>query len=374
MKNKKQFANNEILIFIKYKIFLILLIGSYNNLNYFSLFFNIYSEYNNIEKYLIICESQKLVNKEKFKNNKNPKVSIISPVFNREKYIYRFLRSIQFQKFKDIEIIFIDDCSKDKSIKIIENYKKKDNRIILIKHKKNKGTFISRNVGILNSRGKYIMLPDPDDIISRNIIYICYNILEIYNYEMIRFNLYYGNGKIFFYYIINGLENGPIYQPELSTYLFYGRGTLLQIDFNVSNKFIKREAFIRALNSLNKFYLNIYMTVYEDGLMNYILYRTVKSLYFIKKIGYYYLKRNHNITRPKSNSHIFIIKFLFLYLNTNNFIFKKLRKKNFNKSKKNLKKDFYFYSKILNMCLNCQYINKKNKNILNNIKDILYSN
>ena len=98
-----------------------------------------------------------------------PKVSIISPVYNREKFILRFLRSIQNQKFKDVEIIFVDDCSKDKSVKLIEEYKKKDERIILIKNKKNKGTFICRNEGVLNSRGKYIMLSDPDDILSRNI-------------------------------------------------------------------------------------------------------------------------------------------------------------------------------------------------------------
>ena len=55
---------------------------------------------------------------------------------------------------------------------------------------------------------------------------------------MARFNLYKGNGKIFFFERIKGLERRPIYQPELSTYLFYGKGKLLQIDFNVSNKFI----------------------------------------------------------------------------------------------------------------------------------------
>jgi hypothetical protein len=163
----------------------------------------------------------------------------------------------------------------------------------------------------------------------------------------------------------------------------------LQIDFNVSNKFIKREAFVRALNVLNKFYFNIYMTIYEDGLMNYILYRTVKSLYFVKRIGYYYLKNNHNITKPKSNSHRLYLKFWFLYLKfifeysknnkyekdmVNIFILNKFKKKKITKLKKYLRKDYYFYSKIVNMCLNCQYINKKNKKILNNINYILYNN
>ena len=97
---------------------------------------------------------------------------------------------------------------------------------------------------------------------------------------MIRFNIYLGNKKIFFNNIVNGLESRTIYQPELSTYLFYGSGKIMQIDFNVSNKMIKREAYIRALNSLNNYYLNIYMINYEDGVLNYIIYRNVRSFFF----------------------------------------------------------------------------------------------
>ena len=97
---------------------------------------------------------------------------------------------------------------------------------------------------------------------------------------MIRFNIYYGNKTLFNNKIIDKLKSEPIYQPELSTYLFYGLGYLQQIDFNLSNKFVKRKAYIRTLNSINNFYLNQYMINLEDGIMNYILYRTVKSFYF----------------------------------------------------------------------------------------------
>lgn len=96
---------------------------------------------------------------------------------------------------------------------------------------------------------------------------------------MIRFNLFVGN-DIFLKEIVEGLENKEVNQPELSTFLFYGKGKLLQIDFNVSNKFIKRKAYIRALNYINEYYLNLYMITAEDGLINYILYRTVKSFFY----------------------------------------------------------------------------------------------
>ena len=116
-------------------------------------------EYKKIEDYLLFCNNnnnnklKKKINNKKFNN---PKISIISPVYNSEKFILRFLKSIENQNFFNIEIILVDDCSIDKSIKIIENYKVNDNRIILIKNKKNKGTFINRNIGLLFSKGKYL--------------------------------------------------------------------------------------------------------------------------------------------------------------------------------------------------------------------------
>ena len=105
---------------------------------------------NIIENYFKICNKQILLNKKIFKKNDNPKISIICPNFNRGQYILRLLRSIQNQFYDDIEIIFVDDYSKDDSAKLIEEYQKKDKRIILIKHKKNKGTLISRNEGIIS--------------------------------------------------------------------------------------------------------------------------------------------------------------------------------------------------------------------------------
>jgi glycosyltransferase involved in cell wall biosynthesis len=320
------------------------------------------------------------MNRKKYKYNKFPKVSIISPIYNREKYILRFLRSVQNQKFNDIEIIMIDDCSEDNSIKLIEEYQRKDERIILIKNKRNKGTLISRNLGVLNSRGEYLIFPDPDDIISKNIINFCYNFIRIHNYEMIRFNLFTGR-NIFLQKIVLGLENKLINQPKLSTFLFYGKGRLLQIDFNVSNKFIKRRAYIRALNSVKSYYLNLYMIAGEDGLINYLFYRSVKSLYFINKIGYYYLVNKKSITKSKLSdfrlkSIFFNLKLLFEYSKNNKFekdminayLYRVLLPKNNNQLKKILRNDCDFYNEIIKAFLNCEFISTKSKIKLKNIK------
>ena len=75
-------------------------------------------------------------------------------------------------------------------IEIIEKCKNDDPRIILIKNKKNKGTFISRNIGALKARGEFLIFPDSDDILSKDLLDICYEIFKKYNYYLIRFNIY----------------------------------------------------------------------------------------------------------------------------------------------------------------------------------------
>ena len=147
----------------------------------FILFYKrIHYDINNIKFYYNFCNENTNIIK-KFKKANNIKVSIISPIYNRQKFIKRFLKSVQFQNFKDIEIILVDDKSTDNSISIIEEYKKRDKRIILIKNKKNRGLFITRNIGLLSSKGKYIIIPDPDDILSQDYIKNCYNYAEKYN-------------------------------------------------------------------------------------------------------------------------------------------------------------------------------------------------
>ena len=191
----------------------------------------------------------------------------------------RFLRSIQNQFFNDIEIIFIDDYSIDNSSKKIEEYKKEDKRIILIKLKKNKGTLIARNIGILSAKGEFLIIPDVDDILSENILRICYYIAKKNNYDMIRFNMY--SKKNFVFNIINDKLNNPIYQPELRNHLIYGLGYKKLVDGIISNKFIRRITYIKTLNNINIFYLKNYMIYFEDGLINFALHRNANSLYLL---------------------------------------------------------------------------------------------
>ena len=284
----------------------------------------------NFEQYYKICDAGILLGIiTKFKNNKKPKISIISSIYNKQNDILRFLRSIQNQNFEQIEIILIDDFSQDNTINVIENLQKEDGRIRLLKNRKNKGTLISRNEGILISKGKYLIIPDGDDILSDNLLNKCFLTAEKYNYDMIRFNTYLGNRKIFLYDKIKYLVNKDIYQPQLSSYIFYSGGNLEITDPMISNKFIKRNIFIKSINLIDNFFLNQNMIFYEDTLINYMLYKNSKSFYYLKDLGYYYIsnsnsstigyKKNEKSVNRLLYSFFLFLKFILLYTKNNKY-------------------------------------------------------
>ena len=101
--------------------------------------------------------------------SKKELVSIIIPVFNVEDYLPDCLSSIINQTYKNIEIICINDGSTDSSLKILENYSKKDARIKII-NQKNSGVCAARNNGLERASGDYIVFCDSDDKLAKNLI------------------------------------------------------------------------------------------------------------------------------------------------------------------------------------------------------------
>ena len=171
-----------------------------------------------------------------------------------------------------------------------------------------------------------MFIADPDDILLNDILNKSYQIVKKYNYDILRFDAYIGKYTIYMKDIFKKVIIKPIYQPELSSYIFYGKGYLEQIDFVLWNKFIKREILIRVLNSIDEYYLNQYMISYEDGLINFVLYRTANSYYYTRNIGYYYLYNINSISFNHNNDKIIekLIYNNFLYLK---FIFQYIKKK-----------------------------------------------
>ena len=96
------------------------------------------------------------------------KISVIIPVYNVEKYIRECIESVLNQTLKDIEIIAVNDGSRDNSIKIIEEYLS-DARLKII-NKENGGASFARNIGMKAARGEYIYFIDSDDFINEDVL------------------------------------------------------------------------------------------------------------------------------------------------------------------------------------------------------------
>lgn len=91
-------------------------------------------------------------------------VSVITPVFNSEKYIAKTFQSLLNQTYSNWEWVLVDDCSSDNSVRIIEEFMQRDGRVILLKNLENLGSGVTRNKAIENAKGDFIAFLDSDDI------------------------------------------------------------------------------------------------------------------------------------------------------------------------------------------------------------------
>lgn len=92
-----------------------------------------------------------------------PKISVVVPVYNVEKYVAQCLDSLLGQTMHDIEIICVDDKSPDNALQILREYAARDNRVRIIEQEKNGGVSVARNTGIDAATGEYVSFVDPDD-------------------------------------------------------------------------------------------------------------------------------------------------------------------------------------------------------------------
>lgn len=114
-------------------------------------------------------------------------LSIIIPVYNVEQYLSRCLNSVLSQLKSDMEVIIVDDGSKDNSGKICDQYKLKYGSVINVIHQENGGLSAARNTGIENAKGEYLYFLDSDDYISDKFIETVYIHLIKRKYDIIEF-------------------------------------------------------------------------------------------------------------------------------------------------------------------------------------------
>ena len=191
-----------------------------------------------------------------YKIKSKPKISFISPVFNQDNYLPIFISSIQNQKLEDYEMIFIDDFSVDKSVQLLLEKMKLDERIKLIKNKKNMGALYSRYIGQKFSKANYSIFLDCDDIVLENGIFESYKHIIKNNLEIVQFlTVWQEQNSIFIKTSLYKYER--IISKPILPYIFYydnDNHKGIELNFALWDKLVKTELMHKAFEFIGYTY------------------------------------------------------------------------------------------------------------------------
>ena len=220
-------------------------------------------------------------------SNFKPKVSVVIPVYNEEKYIKNVVKSIQYQTLKEVEIVFIDDKSTDNSVKRILEFKKEDPRIVLIKNRINRGILYNRIYGALQSKGEYVAYLDADDIYyDKTLLEKGYKVCIKNDLDILEFDYYggrYNPDTLDFKDVFaftnqdKNIYNQVVYQPKIKQSFFYAMGTQDIIAGIVYNKFHSHNEIKKMANYIGEDFWNQHFIYMEDFIMSFAVARTADS-------------------------------------------------------------------------------------------------
>ena len=218
-------------------------------------------------------------------------ISIIVPIYNVENYILDCFMSLINQTYKDIEIICVDDCTKDNSISIVKEICKIDKRVRIINNEDNRGLGGARNQGIDNALGEYIMFIDSDDYVEHNMLYEMYGAMKENNVDA----------------VICGVTMKGYDWSNTHT-AFHYECMAKEKKYNISNnKTILTDMWPSAWNKLFKMSIirenNIRFKeklLYEDHTFFYEYFSRCNSFYYLKRYLYNYRQQRPNSITTQS--------------------------------------------------------------------------
>ena len=331
-------------------------------------------QFNYIEFSKINLE-EKLIdnNKIQFETNKSL-ISIIIPCYNKKNILLKSIRSIQNQKYKNIEIIIVNDNSSDNSIELFNYLLKTDPRIRIFHHMKNMGCWRTRLDGIIYSKGEYIILFDAGDLYADNyVLEDAFNVINKYNLDSCKFLF-----RIIrsFSNLTNSVVN---FHAGFKSKIAYETKNIIFLDFkvfykwgNIWNRLTRANVFSKAIFMLNDLMLNLYKNVWDDIWFNKIINKASYSYAIFERVGYVYLQDGKGEGSPQGKSDEEKSKMLkefvgFLYYDFNfagnkTYIVDKLREYDSGKNKiklKNFKKDFGILNELLKGLINDSSLSKE---------------
>lgn len=209
-----------------------------------------------------------------------PLISIIVPVYNIQKYVPRCINSIISQTYNNIEIIIVNDGSKDNSSRICRDYAKTDSRIVLIE-KENGGLSSARNAGMAVMKGEFISFIDGDDFVAPNFIEVLCFFAQQYSAEIVQCQIIQGREDEFpLEVLIKDIAVERYSGKEYLRNLYNIRGMEC-----VANKLFHKNIFRTILFPLNR--------INEDVAVTYkLIYKSEKIVYVKAPLYYYFLSPN----------------------------------------------------------------------------------
>lgn len=217
-------------------------------------------------------------------------ISILVAVYNTQAYLDRCLTSILEQTYTNIEVIVIDDGSKDRSLEICREYESKDKRV-RVYTQKNGGLSAARNAGIEKTKGKYLCFIDSDDFIQNNYIEVLYKDIMKYKSDIVVCGYFKEKNKTT---EIMQLKKGGVYSCDEAMCLMYYENAFGAYAWNK----IFKSNLIKE-NGL-KFDLDLRMTQDLLWVTNYII--NCKKIYYEKEPLYHYVNSKTSVCRQGRNT------------------------------------------------------------------------
>lgn len=227
----------------------------------------------------------------------NCKVSVIVPVYNSSKYLYEMADSLIKQSLNEMEFIFVDDCSKDDSLKILYDIEKKDpDRVIVVKCDQNQGPGGARNIGLQYANGEYIGFVDSDDFINKDMYKYMYDKAVSGNYDIVECGYYSERHKKNMMLWDKGIEGNVSFENRVKMIMTCG--------FIWSKLYKKRIIFNSEIYFAKRIPL-------EDIDFLSRIYCRVSRVGIIDKTLYYYRDNSDSFSRKRNNQSFFDINNIF---------------------------------------------------------------
>ena len=248
-----------------------------------------------------------------------PKVSVIIPIYGVEKYIERCARSLFEQTLDEIEYIFVDDKTKDNSLKILEevisNYPNRKKQITILHHDVNKGLPQARKTGVLEATGEYIAHCDSDDWVDHDMYRAMYERGKIEDADVVVCDYYQSNGQG-----VNKLFKGCICSDRdtFIDHLFCGKVT-----WTVWNKMFRKSTCYNGIIYPKK-------NMGEDMALCIQSALLARKITYVPRPFYYYFDNLGSITKPRQKSKEKILADYMAVMENAKILFEIISSKNYN--------------------------------------------